>query len=352
MKKSKGEKIDLLYSRRNENINTKIKKRKKTKVTKVPNKQDNKINTQNEIIVGVTTPKVEIKKTLKKNKIKKDKSKKDISQKKTTNKTKENKKTKNNFKKESKNNQLKSKKDKIKLKIMKWTTLIIFIMTATIIFMLSSVFNIKEIIVINNNKVSKEEVISLSGIIKETNIFKIRNGTIKESIRKNSYIEDVAVKRSLNGKITLNVKERVATYMLKFANAYVYINNQGYMLEISNEKLELPIITGFTTPVENIELGNRLITEDLEKLQVLIKITEEAKSKEIQNLITSIDIIDSSNYTLVLESELKTVHFGNSSNISQKMLYIKALIEQEKNIEGEIFLQNINKIYFREKVSF
>ena len=45
-----------------------------------------------------------------------------------------------------------------------------------------------------------------------------------------------------------------------------YINNQGYILEISKEKLNVPIITGQKTTLEEIKPGNRLQEEDLHKL--------------------------------------------------------------------------------------
>ena len=55
--------------------------------------------------------------------------------------------------------------------------------------------------------------------------------------------------------------------MLNFVNGYVYIDTQGYILEISEEKLELPIISGYKTREEKIVEGNRLEIEDLENLK-------------------------------------------------------------------------------------
>lgn len=216
--------------------------------------------------------------------------------------------------------------------------------------MLSSIFNIKEIIVTNINKVSPEEIIKLTELTNEDNIFSISNSKIKEKLKKNAYIADVEIKRSLNGKLTLEITERIPTYMLKFANAYVYINNQGYMIERSEIPIEIPMITGFTTSTENIEVGKRLEIEDLKKLGIVIKITENLKNKEIENLITSIDIADDEDYILTLESQNKKAYFGNGSNINEKTLWLKAIIEKEQGVAGEIFLQNIEEIYFREKV--
>ena len=45
-------------------------------------------------------------------------------------------------------------------------------------------------------------------------------------------------------------------------NGYAYINNQGYILEVSQEKLDLPVIQGIKTSEEKIVAGNRLEKED------------------------------------------------------------------------------------------
>ena len=151
----------------------------------------------------------------------------------------------------------------------------------------------------------------------------------------------------------MNITERTATLMLEYGNSYVYINNQGYILEISPVKLDSPIIKGYTTPIEDVKPGNRLSKDDLERLEVVLKIIETAQSAGIENLITQIDIKNKKNYVMVLESEDKTVYLGKCGDISTQMLYIKEMIQREKGIEGEFFIDmdlNTSNPVFREKV--
>ena len=236
------------------------------------------------------------------------------------------------------------------LKFVKLLFVILILLTAIVIFMLSSIFNIKEIKVRKNNKISTEEIINLSTLKIDNNMFKTTNKTIRNNIKTNAYIENVKIKRSINGIVTLDIIERKPTYMLKFANAYVYINNQGYMLEMSETPLELPTITGFKTPSEQIKEGNRLEIEDLKKLEDVIKIMNSVSDKTFSGTITNIDIEDSTNYKLTLTSENKIVNFGDTTNINVKLLKIEEIIEKEKGKEGEIYFQNSEKTVFREKV--
>ena len=216
--------------------------------------------------------------------------------------------------------------------------------------MLSDIFNIKQITVVNNNKVLTEEVINLSTLNIGNNMFKTLNKKIKNSLKTNPYIEDVAIRRKLNGEIILEIKERVPTYMLQYGNLYVYINNQGYMLEITETALQLPIISGYVTKEEKIKEGNRLELEDLKKLEDVIKIVELAKNTSLGAKITQIDIQDSNNYILTIASEGKTVQFGNNTNIKIKILKIEAVLEETKEEEGEIYFQDLERTVFRKKV--
>ena len=333
MKKSKGQTVDLLYE------NKKTKNKKSTRKKNTSKKENDKIiNLDNEIIIGLTPKKEEKTKAKKKNN---NKNKKNNIKKKNANKKKL---------QQSKNITKNNPKKRTWLKFVKWLFVILILLTAIVIFMLSSIFNIKEIKVVNNNKISTEEIINLSTLKIDNNMFKTTNKTIRNNIKTNAYIENVKIKRSINGIVTLDIIERKPTYMLKFANAYVYINNQGYMLEMSETPLELPTITGFKTPSEQIKEGNRLEIEDLKKLEDVIKIMNSVSDKTFSGTITNIDIEDSTNYKLTLTSENKIVNFGDTTNINVKLLKIEEIIEKERGKEGEIYFQNSEKTVFREKV--
>ena len=221
--------------------------------------------------------------------------------------------------------------------------------------MLSPIFNIKNITVAGNSKISSEAIISLSGLNIDQNIFNFRTSNVKEGIKQNPYIDTVEIKRKFPDTVKISVQERTATYMLTYGNAYVYINNQGYILEITSKKGDFPIIEGYETPTEQIVEGNRLSLEDLEKLNDVLKIMEAISSgtNGIEEEITKINIEDKTNYILTLEKEKKTIYLGDATNLSNKILWINRLIEEEKKHEGIIYLNvnlNTDLPYFREKV--
>ena len=252
-----------------------------------------------------------------------------------------------------KQRQILKKKKRIK-RMLKFTALLIIIIAGIIFALVSPIFNIKEINVSNNNQINTETIISLSQLNLGQNIFKFNKNKVNKNIKTNAYIESVEIKRKLPNKVQIQIEERKQEYNVEFLNGYAYINNQGYILQISEEKQALPTIQGISTPDEQIVEGNRLNSEDLEKLEVIIQIMNICKNYELDSKITNIDISTKDEYTLYLEEEKKTIYLGDKSNLSNKMLYVQVIIEENRGKEGEIFvngdLNNNFKPRFKEKV--
>ena len=241
-------------------------------------------------------------------------------------------------KKKSKITYCKQKRKRKIKRFLKWTSLICIIAGGTTFALVSPIFNIQEIEVIGNNIVTSETIESISEINKEQNIFKFFNKKVVENVKKNPYIETAKVKRKLPNKVQIQVEERERTFNIEFMNGYAYINNQGYILEISQEKLDLPVIQGAKTPEEKIVPGNRLEKEDLEKLETAITITKIWKNNEIEQKITSIDITDRLEYTMYIEEEKQKIYLGNDTNLNNKILWVQAIMKDNKGIEGEIYV--------------
>ena len=124
-------------------------------------------------------------------------------------------------------------------------------------------------------------------------------------------------------------------------------------VKMANE-LNLPIIYGMKTPEENITVGNRISQEDLVSLETILKIMNAMNDSGLSEKVTSIDISDKNDYSIYMQEERKTIHLGDGSNLSNKMLYVVAILEKEKDVAGEIFangdLNSDFKVYFREEV--
>lgn len=247
----------------------------------------------------------------------------------------------------------KVKNQKKRNKIIKIVLLVVIIIAATVFALLSPMFNIQSIEVVGNEQITKQELQSLSGINMNENIFKVQNKKVVNNIKQNAYINEIQVHKVLPNTIKIEVIERQPSYMLEYGNGYVYVSKQGYMLEISSIKKDLPILIGTSTSKEDYKAGNRLNEEDLVKLGTVLKIMKAAQTNEIEKLITKIDITNSNNYTLYFETERKVAYLGDCSNLETRMLFLVGILEKEKDNPGEIFVNmnlNTDDAYFRESI--
>lgn len=306
----------------------KLKKKKK----KVSN---DKFNFDDEYIIGFSDssePKGKEKKSKKKKKNKTDK------------------KIKNTVKKEK----------RVSTRIIKIILIIFLFIIAVCFLCLSPVFNVKSIIVENNALISSDTINSLSKIELYKNIFLVDKSKAIRNIEKNPYINSVKITRELPDKVHIIIDERKEKYLAEFAEGkYAIIDGQGYILSIATEPKQLPILVGIKTSTEDlINIKNnksRLCEEDLKVLNIVANIMDTAKSYEIDNTITKIDISNTSNIKLVCESEQKTVYLGAGTEINSKIQFLKEILARESGIKGEIFLNRALTAeepgFFRESVN-
>lgn len=361
-KKTNGKTINSFYFEEEEKpkkkkVNT---KKKKSKIKE--KEEDTLFSFEDEIVIGVT--KKEEPKKQENNKKKKPNTKKTVSNqsnKKKVTPTKGKKKPTKQVKKKTEKRPMisteerekRNKKRKRVLRFVKYGMLCVLLITVILCAMYSPLFNIKTIEVEGNELVSDNEIISLSQIQIEENTFTLSKRKVKSQIKENAYIENVTMIRKLPSTITLQIEERKPAYLLEYAGSYVYVDKQGYLLEINSEKLELPILQGAVTETAEFVAGNRLNREDLLKLSTVLKIMELAKNNEMESKITRIDIEDEENFKIIMETEEKTAYLGEDSNLNTKMLMVKAILEKTEGIAGDILVNmDLNKEYpvFRERV--
>lgn len=253
---------------------------------------------------------------------------------------------------ENKKNKKKKKKNKYNVKLITFISCFLLIIASVIFALTAPIFNIAKIEVTGNSKVQTENIKSLSGLKIGENIFKF-NSSVISNIKENAYIENVEVKRALPDTVKIKVTEREVKYQINLINSYVYIDKYGYILENSAEKKAVPTIVGLKITEDDLMKKTRLEGKDIETLNKILKITEAAKIINIDNIITEINTENDTDYVLYIESEAKTIYIGDTTNLTNKMLYIQKILQNEKGKSGKVFVNKDMttgfKPYFREE---
>lgn len=252
-------------------------------------------------------------------------------------------------------NKRKIKKNKGKNKFF-ITIISLLSMTIALIIMalITPAFNIQEIKVEGNNKVPTANIINLSRIKIGQNIFKNNKKKISNYIKENTYIENAEIKRILPSTIIIEVKERKVDYQVKLISSYIYLDKKGNILENSENKENVIILEGLTTSEETLINGKKLNQTDTQNIYKIEKVTEGLKKIEGLDLSeVKINIKNENDFIIYLKNENKKIYIGDGSDLSNKMLYIKKILENEKDNSGTIFINgNLNegfKPYFREE---
>src|SRR5699024_7539769 len=84
---------------------------------------------------------------------------------------------------------------------------IFFLLVSLVVYLQSPLSNIKTIKVTGNAVLSNEEIIKLSGLTDQTNIWSINKNEISEILQENPMVSDATVKRSLPQTVEITVDE-------------------------------------------------------------------------------------------------------------------------------------------------
>ncbi|MBI5644389.1 MAG: FtsQ-type POTRA domain-containing protein [Deltaproteobacteria bacterium] len=111
-------------------------------------------------------------------------------------------------------------------------------------------------------RVSKEEILELSGIKEGQNIlsFKIEEAAL--NIKGNPWIEEAEVKRSIPDIIDIEVKEREPVALVKLDSLYIMDKSGTIFKKYTHEDaLDLPVVTGLT--MEGLKDETRILEQGL-----------------------------------------------------------------------------------------
>jgi cell division protein FtsQ len=233
-------------------------------------------------------------------------------------------------------------KNKNKIKTIFFLVLVIFI--AICIYLLTSAtYNIKSIEIEGNKVLTDEEVINLSNIKTGQNIFTTLEVVTKVKMKENGYIEDVKIKKKYPDKIKIQVKERQKAYqVLTETGCYIYIDEQGYILDYSLDKLDLKVITGMSISESQVKEIKRLEKKDLDKMERILHIREQAQKIGIEQDVEQIDVNDE--YIIHLKDDKIIINIGDATDLSERMFFVKAILKEENNNSGTIYVNgNINE---------
>lgn len=204
----------------------------------------------------------------------------------------------------------------------------------------SSYLKIKEVKVVGNIKLSRSEVLELSGIAIGDNILAIDSGDIKGNIKANPWIADVRVKRNFPDRVSIEIQERKPVAFINLDGLY-YVDETGIIFKKASlgEDVDLPVITGLTK--EEIE-EQGAVSELAIKAVNLLHILAENTALELENL-SEINVDKTYGLTLYTMREGTKIEFGGDG-FREKLDILDKIIKSRNGFAGlEFIALNYNR---------
>lgn len=212
--------------------------------------------------------------------------------------------------------------------------LLVLILTFSVLS-LTIFFPIENIKLTGKSIYSFEQIVEVSGITQEDNMFlPLFNGS-KQRIKKSlPYIKTVSYKYSLPGTIIIEVTPYTAAYQFHIKNDYVIAASDGVVLEVlSKEQESIPLIK---VNALEYKVRDNFAFGDTGREEAFLKLTEALK--DFGHTFNQLDITDPLDISLVVNDNT-VLKLGSATYIPEKMKMAKKMLADiPKGEEGTLNL--------------
>lgn len=217
-----------------------------------------------------------------------------------------------------------------------------------IVMFFTPLFNIKNVEITGNNRISSEEITNTLGEIEGKNLFSYRKGKIKSKLYKIAYTDKVSVKkRAFPPTVTIEIKECIPAFQAEYSGAFVVCDKLGKVLEQTADKLEnVPVMEGIT--VSSAKKGETVAFKDSEAQKIIMSCMENMEKAGIIRDITAMSFADMTNITFNYQGRLDVI-CGTHIDFQRKLALFKEAVNSNKlteNSRGTINLSTTGKAIY------
>ncbi len=226
----------------------------------------------------------------------------------------------------------------------KTAILLLVILISGFLFIHSSVFNLKKIEVTGNEKVSKEEILALSGLKTGNNIFSINKAITAKSIEIHPMVKDAVIKRRIPSTILIQISERQVWALLPYQGGYLLIDDEGICIDRLNTVTvgNYPLISMDEYP-KRINLGQAVNPAAIQMVQKVWNAIPAAQKAQISEF----HYVNKEKNLIIYTLKGTEVRFGNTDRLDEKIKNFGEIFKIEENFasEGKEVLQYVDIRY-------
>lgn len=222
------------------------------------------------------------------------------------------------------------------------STLLFIIVIAAIsaILFLTPVFNIRNLNIEGNNRVTMETLISQLPDVKGENLFKVSDDYISRRLSGIAYIQDVEVnKKYFPAEVSVIITEKIPCAYVESAGNFYILDSELDVLETTPEEpTGVARLTSYHESLDSLKSDEAAMAE-------YKKFYDIANGIEIADKITAIQILEYNEINFDYEGKLKVI-CGSGLELEQKLRLFKAAVNNpglSSNAHGTIDLSTAGK---------
>lgn len=222
------------------------------------------------------------------------------------------------------------KRKKAARQTMTMTVLVVAVVAVLLVIVCSQVFIVRDVMVVGNRHLLREEVVTQSGVEIGDNLLSISSQKLRSRLEQNRYIEYLGHGFDYRGTLTLRINERLGMSVINELGLYYVLDEDGMVLEVAGSayptEVAGPRVTGFEIdPNSRITVGEKLPVHDrvqLEGMQLVLSAMEET------NMLARTSLLDVSNMSnmYIMTAEGAKVVLGDTSDMLTKLLIAREVL--------------------------
>ncbi len=217
-------------------------------------------------------------------------------------------------------------------------SLIVLVVLVIALIILFTCFKIDDIEVTGNKHYTKEQIIEFvqnEGYIDNTVLLMLKNKF--NPISDIPFIAKIGIDYEGPHQITVTVYEKAMAGCIEYMDRYVYFDQDGYVLEISLQKLsDAPCVNGMS--FESVELHEKLPIKDKKRFKLILKLTQLINKYKLK--------IDSIQFTtddeLVMYHDNIRIELGDGSNVEVQLIDLDQILDGLSGKTGTLDMRDFD----------
>lgn len=207
-------------------------------------------------------------------------------------------------------------------KNIKW--LLLAFVLSVIVYLFFPIFHVKNIIILGNSGIKETDLVKYTDQNLDKNIYLLNRKKIEQDFLSNPYIKNVDTIIKFPWTLTISVTERKAVATLKFAGGFAIIDEDGIVLETTQDvnKIVKPMVSGITP--KNIAVGQKVETDN--NLVLGLEIISNVKSAKLLKNISLVDITNIRDIKLTTPHGINVMIGDGEKDLNKKMLTLNKIL--------------------------